>query len=194
LQPGDTLVLPSCSSDAELLGHLPTASPVEIDPETDGGGTAADQVTDLAERAFRQTQDRAALRVHPVMHGRFFGQQALEALLMAADLRQQEKSVTRAEWTNLLSAAASAPDIDNDLRQTLDDLSRNGARVAPYTDKRGVVITGRRRLSTGTPWFIRAMDDGDDSHPQHNATHQSDWWTTAAMFATSRRPRFAYCL
>lgn len=161
LKPGDTLVLSASDTTSRVLGHL---------PESDRGeSTAVDgpddrqpvTIRDVAEIACARARDKAVLRLHPSMGMRFPAGDEFKALLTGAASR--EEAPTRAEWKALLRAAANViPDPDDELRRTLRNLSDNPMRIDPYPDRRGVVLTTRRRLGTSMDWFIRPMDEGDD--------------------------------
>lgn len=164
LHPSDTLVLPASAGGSQELGHL---------PDTDCGKSAATGeshtqqvvvVRDVAELAYTSARDLAVLRLHPSMRAYLPSGEAFDALFAAAD--KSEEPPTRREWSMLLQAAANATP-KNELCKTLKNLAV-GIRIEPYPDKRGVVLTGRRRLNTSTSWFIRSMDEGDDESSRIN--------------------------
>jgi CRISPR-associated endonuclease/helicase Cas3 len=161
LKPGDTLVLPASDTTSRMLGHLPEADRGEstaVDGPDDGQPVA---IRDVAETACARARDKAVLRLHPSLRIQFPAGDEFKALLTGAANR--EEAPTRAEWTVLLRAAANIiPDTDDELRRTLQNLSDNPIRIEPYPDRRGVVLTTRRRLGASTDWFIRPMDEGDD--------------------------------
>ena len=146
LMPGDTLVLPATAPGSHLIGHLPEAG---------------NQVDDIAEIAFARARDRAALRLHPHLQSRLPDSKAFAILLeRAAD---PEDLPTDAEWRDLLAAAAETLGADHtDLKTTLGYLASDGGlRVDLYPDRRGVVLTTRRRIGVSTDWF-QPLDEGAD--------------------------------
>ncbi len=161
VQPGDTLVLPASVSDTRALAHFPEADSKAFSPSEASDDPLNAAVRDVAEAAFVQARDRAALRLHPSLQALFPAHEAVAELFVAA--ARGDEPATLAEWSTLLKVAANVQaEMAHDLRQTLERLATNALRVEPYPDGRGVVITTRRRLKLATKWFIRAMDEGDD--------------------------------
>jgi len=162
LRPGDTLVLPALDGASRVLGHLPDADDVDHVPT---GGESQEKsdppaVNDVAETAFTRSRDLAAIRLHPSLRSRLLKDEAWNDLLTAAD---HEEPPTRREWSDMLQVAADAiPDDADGRNKTLLYLARNGIQIEPYPDRRGVVLTGRKRLGTSTEGFIPSMDDGGD--------------------------------
>lgn len=161
LKPGDTLVLPASDTTSRVLGHLPEAGRGESTAVDDPDDSQSVTIRDVAETACSHARDKAVLRLHPSLCMHFPAGDEFKALLTGA--ANHTEAPTRAEWTVLLRAAANViPDPGDELRRTLRNLSDNPIRIEPYPDRRGVVLTTRRRLGASTDWFIRAMDEGDD--------------------------------
>ena len=187
LKPGDTLILPASDTTSRVLGHLPEAdrgdSTAVDGPDDDPPAT----ICDVAEIACARARDKAVLRLHPSMSMKFPVGDEFKALLTSA--ANYQEAPTRAEWTALLRAAANViHDSDDELRRTLRNLSDDPIRIEPYPDRRGVVLTTRRRLGASTDWFIRPMDEGDDessrtqrSTPVTLADHSEHVRDTAAQ-------------
>jgi len=166
LRPGDTLVLPASAPGSQKLGHLSDADHGKTMVIAESHTQQVVAVHDVAESAFTRARDLAVLRLHPSMRSRLPEGEAFDALFAAAD--KSEEPSTRKEWSMLLQAAANAmPEDKDELCKNLKNLAV-GIRIEPYPDKRGVVLTGRRRLGTLTSWFIRAMDEGDDESSRIN--------------------------
>jgi CRISPR-associated endonuclease/helicase Cas3 len=146
LRPGDTLVLPARAGGWDVLGHVPLAAPI-----------------DIAEVAFRTARDRAIVRLHPNLRPQLPDSEAVTTLLDR--LRDTEAPVTRDELRHSLSevAAACGPEAEEQ-SQTYHDLANNrlGLIRENYPDDRGVVLTTRRRLGSGTDWYLPVVDEGDD--------------------------------
>lgn len=156
LKPGDTLVLPATDTTPDSLGCLPIEGDVT-------GGPA--RIIDVAEVASESARDKAVLRLHPALYPTA-PTQTFDDLLRAASRRANPPS--RLEWSQLLDAAAKATaDRGGAMRHRLETLasqaSSDNIRIEVYPDERGVVLSSYRRLSSGTQWFIRAMDEGDDA-------------------------------
>ncbi|TAM61184.1 MAG: type I-U CRISPR-associated helicase/endonuclease Cas3 [Rhodanobacter sp.] len=186
LRPGDTLVLPASASSSRVLGHLPEVKRNGLEvTTTEADGPQASPINDVAETAFALARDRAVLRLHPAMHGRFPSCDGFEKLFDSAAKREDPPK--HAEWSVMLRNAASGiTDSGNDeLRQTLRDLSKNPLLIEAYPDRRGVVLTSRHRLGHATGWFIRPMDEGDD---ESSRTQQD---TPVALSDHSRHVRDA---
>ena len=161
LKPGDTLVLPASDTTSRVLGHLPEANRGESTAVDSPDHRQPVTIRDVAEIACARARDKAVLRLHPSMCMQFPAGDEFKALLAGA--ANSEEAPTRAEWTVLLRAAANVvTDPDDELRRTLRNLSDNPIRIEPYPDRRGLVLTTRRRLGASTDWFIRPMDEGDD--------------------------------
>jgi CRISPR-associated endonuclease/helicase Cas3 len=161
LRPGDTLVLPAWDGASRVLGHLPDAEDVNPGPT----GESPEQpnptaVNDVAELAFTRARDRAVLRLHPSLRSRLPVGETFSTLLAKA--AEREAPPTPAEWCAMLKAAAAAIPQNDPLKQTMCHLADSGIQIEPYPDRRGVVLTGRRRLGSSSNWFIPSLDDGDD--------------------------------
>lgn len=161
LRPGDTLVLPVSAPDSHELAHLPNTNHGESTATGESDAQPATVVHDVGEIAFTRARDLAALRLHPSLRLKLPANEAFDNLFFAAANRNDMP--TRREWSLLLQTAANAiPDENDEQRRTLDHLAGNGIRIDYYPDKRGVIMTTRRRVNSTTSWFIRPMDEGDD--------------------------------
>ncbi|MEX2671900.1 MAG: type I-U CRISPR-associated helicase/endonuclease Cas3 [Phycisphaeraceae bacterium] len=168
LRPGDTLVLPASAETSRVLGHLPDADKNDPPPTDEAGAERrAAAINDVAETAFTRARDRAAIRLHPSLLTRLPKGEAFDDLFAAAERDELPK---RAEWSDMLKAAANAiQDDDDERKQALRHMAKHGFRLESYPDQRGVVLTGRTLLGTSTDWFVPSIDDGEDdsSRTQH---------------------------
>ncbi len=161
LRPGDTLVLPASNGQSRILGHLPDADDVGPAPTGEPQNEAhLPAVKDVAEIAFTRARDVAAIRLHPSLRSRLPAGETFSTLLAKAI--EHEDPPTRADWCEMLKAAAAAIPQNDPLKQAMCHLADSGIQIEPYPDRRGVVLTGRRRLGLSTDWFIPSLDDGDD--------------------------------
>ncbi|MBS3821040.1 MAG: CRISPR-associated endonuclease Cas3'', partial [Phycisphaerae bacterium] len=161
LRPGDTLVLPASQGQSRVLGHLPDTHDGDHAPTGESQETPhPPAVNDVAETAFTRARDLAAIRLHPSLRSRLPDDKVFETLLAGA--AEREEPPTRSQWRALLQAAGDTLDQESPLKQAMCHLVSNGLQVEPYPDRRGVVLTGRKRLGTAFDWFIPSMDDGDD--------------------------------
>ncbi len=161
LRPGDTLVLPASHGTSRVLGHLPDIDDVDHAPAGESQEKPdLSAVNDVAETAFTRARDLAAIRLHPSLRSRLPVGETFDTLFTSA--AEREEPPTRFEWIAMLKAAADAIAQDGPLKQAMCHLADNGIQIEPYPDRRGVVLTGRKRLRTSTDWFIPPMDDGDD--------------------------------
>ncbi|MFP4216898.1 MAG: type I-U CRISPR-associated helicase/endonuclease Cas3 [Phycisphaerae bacterium] len=161
LRPGDTLVLPASQGQSRVLGHLPDTHDGDHAPTGESQETPhPPAVNDVAETAFTRARDLAAIRLHPSLRSRLPDDKVFETLLAGA--AEREEPPTSPQWRALLQAAAETLDQESPLKQAMCHLVSNGLQVEPYPDRRGVVLTGRKRLGTAFDWFIPSMDDGDD--------------------------------
>lgn len=168
LYPGCTVVLPASAQGWGELGHIPELQAPEAQPqgesdeadeESASGDQAATPATecltgiDVAESAFRQSKDRAALRLHPVLKPLVQGYPAAQcALDRIADVESPPS-------TGELRRMAS-----NAMRESLDGSGNDVPAVQweLYPDGRGLVITTRKRLNQATDWYLPSLDDGGD--------------------------------
>jgi len=170
LYPGCTVVLPVSAQGWDQLGHIPeTAPPAEEvaaagdraqSDEPLNDATASDGRTrfDVAEAAFLQAKDRAALRLHPALMPLLQKYPAVQCLL---DRIADGESAPSAPELRRLSAQV--------MREFLNDID---VHVVPavqwefYPDGRGLVITTRKRLNLATDWYLPSLDDGEDQPSQ----------------------------
>src|SRR5699024_571237 len=84
----------------------------------------------------------------------------------------QDNYPTVPQWRLMIQAAAdecraglNLPSSGHDASfiQTLANLSVGAIDIEYYPGKNGVVIRSRQRLNTSTDWFIRPMDEGNDT-------------------------------
>jgi len=152
IRPGDTLVLPVRSGGWSVFGHIPGASD---DP------AATDQI-DVAERAFRQSQGRAVLRL---------------TSSRLASWPLSEPVATLKEWIGDPDIDLPIPAIRAALQQIANAMpgrSEEAATLRLLANKKygltcqrypgvkeGVVLATRRRIATDDS-FLPAMDDGED--------------------------------
>ena len=161
LRPGDTLVLPASHGTSPVLGHLPDIDDVDHAPAGESQEKPhPSAVNDVAETAFTRARDLAAIRLHPSLRSRLPVGETFDTLFASA--AEREEPPRRPEWIAMLKAAADAIAQDGPLKQAMCHLADNGIQIEPYPDRRGVVLTGRKRLRASTEWFIPSMDDGDD--------------------------------
>lgn len=161
LRPGDTLVLPASNGQSRILGHLPDAE--DVNPGLTGkpqNEAHSPAVKDVAETAFTRARDVAAIRLHPSLRSRLPVGETFSTLLAKA--AEREAPPKRTEWCAMLKAAAAAIPQNDPLKQAMCHLADSGIQIEPYPDRRGVVLTGRRRLGSSADWFIPSLDDGDD--------------------------------
>ena len=59
-------------------------------------------------------------------------------------------------------AAKELSDDDSAFRKHLDDFNRKRFLREPYPDRRGIVLTTRKRIKGSTSSFLPTLDDGDD--------------------------------
>ena len=150
LRPGDTLVLPLSAGGWDELGHIPG------NEDVDGAGI------DVAELAFMQARNRPALRLHPALKSRLPSAAVVNELLeRAADSNDPPR---KSEWRDLLNAAAKSIGDVQPWRRIIEALGdpRTGLVVEPYPNRRGVVLTSRKRLAADGLWSLPALDDGED--------------------------------
>lgn len=166
LKPGDTLVLPLSAEGWDKLGHIPEHEQPEAanasDDENEDDSTA-DISKDVAEQAFCQARDRAALRLHCSLRKRLPQGEAFDELFRRAADQDEPPSIP--EWRALLAeAAATLPEGSTD-RDRLTHLASTalGIICEPYPDGCGVVLTTRRRLGTSKHAVLPALDDGEDA-------------------------------
>jgi len=144
ISPGDTLVLPATTPGSNLLGHVPSLT-----------------VDDVAEPAFTRARDRAVLRLHTLLQSNLPDGEPFDNLFTAATNLEDQPS--REDWSAMIRTASEALiDYDDEHKQALGNLVKKGIHVEFYPDRRGVVLTTRKRLKSSTDWFIPALDDGDD--------------------------------
>lgn len=136
LRPGDTLVLPVTVGGWNELGHIPPVAAV----------TAVDQ----AERAFRESRNRGAIRLHPIFKSQLPQTAALDDLFGRLD--SSEDPLTVRELRQLLTGILA----------DLPDFGKRKIWFDYYPDDRGVVVTTRERLGCDFTWVGSVTDDGDD--------------------------------
>ncbi|GAB4222392.1 MAG: hypothetical protein Kow0062_19570 [Acidobacteriota bacterium] len=154
LRPGDTLVLPVSGAGWDALGHIPAAT-----EEEHGDSAGAHARVDAAERAFRLSRARPALRLRSVFRHLWpVGPEWDELFAAASD---PDVELSRREWEELLHEARDATEDDSSARRILDELLSAGVFARRYPDRNGVVLCGRRRLPD--IWWLPASDEGDDA-------------------------------
>ncbi len=166
LRPGDTLVLPVAGKGWEELGHVPQAKSLDPAPagESESGVSNRLEVAheiDIAEAAFQSARDKGVLRLHPCRLAALPKGPGIEALIARAT--DFEDPPRLGELRDLISEAAKELPVDgNALRKHLEDFVGKGFLREPYPDRRGVVLTTRKRIMESTSWFLPSLDEGDD--------------------------------
>ncbi|QDU47878.1 type I-G CRISPR-associated helicase/endonuclease Cas3g [Gimesia panareensis] len=170
LYPGCTVVLPSSAQGWEELGHIPEPNqPTEVGvaektkPESDLSSyheieSADHSHLDVAEPAFLQAKDRAVVRLHPVL--KFLRQKVPAAQNVLDRLADDESPPSTPELRQLCSEV---------MREFLNDIDIHDVSDVQwefYPDRRGLVITTRRRLDRVTEWYLPSLDDGEDQPTQ----------------------------
>ncbi len=146
LRPGDTLVLPASTEGWNELGHIPPQTPI-----------------DTAEAAFRTARDRAVLRLHLTLRALLPDSLAITGLLERVS--DSEELLTLAELRRLLTEAADSFGSDHlELATAWRNLAsrRFGLIRENYPDDRGCVLMTRRRVESGTSWYLPVADEGED--------------------------------
>lgn len=146
LRPGDTLVLPARAEGWNEFGHrLPDA------PD------------DVAETAFCQSRDRAALRLHPALKSQLPDVPAIGTLLER--IADPTVALRVAEIQQLLDEAAAEPSAGRH-GEALRCLAnaRMGFTREIYPDGLGIVLITRRRIGSATAWYLPNLDDGEDEY------------------------------
>ena len=165
-RPGDTLVLPAASKGWHELGHIPRSESRNPAPagESQLGVSTALQVAfeiDVAESAFQSARDKGVLRLHPSRLVSLPKSEGIKALVARAT--DFEDPPTRGELRDLMiEAAKELSDDDNALAKRLEDFVVRGFLSEPYPDRRGIVLTTRKRIMQSTSWFLPSLDEGDD--------------------------------
>jgi CRISPR-associated endonuclease/helicase Cas3 len=164
VHPGDTLILRVSAGGWSLFGHIPDAS---SDPAAAGEQPSNDDDfarVDVGEQAYRQSRDRAILRLTP---SRMKAWPADEAIDVLKDwVANPDHSLLKSALRDYLRLAADA--LQNDepaIAQTLRLLAnpKHGLNYQRYPDDVGVVLRNRRRIrAKGTLDVLPPMDDGDD--------------------------------
>ena len=153
VRPGDTLVLSVGSGGWSVFGHIPGAPE---DP-TDAGRI------DIAERAFRQSQGRAILRLTPSRLAAWPQGEAVTALKTWIGDPDTDLSTPRIRAL-IAQVAEAMPAESAQEAQTLRLLTNRkfGLVCERYPDpKQGAVLTTRRRVAVDD-FVLPAMDDGQD--------------------------------
>jgi len=166
VRPGDTLVLPVLAGGWSIFGHIPNApqDPAVIDEEAIDPDALS--TVDIGEQAYRQSRDRAILRLTPA---RLQAWPDGEAIGVLKDwVASPEHSLRKSELVDCLRLSADAlQEAQPADAQTLRLLANRkyGLDVLRYPDDIvGVVLWNRRRIgATGTRAVLPSMDDGDDA-------------------------------
>lgn len=154
---------------ASASGTSETSTPEDSasdtpDTEKNGAKPATDHAKmDVAEQGWQRARDRAVLRLHPSLCKRIPDGGAVAALFDRAG--DADNPPTVAEWRKLLTAAAeSLSDKHAGAKQTLTHLAcqTKGLICELYPDRRGVVLTTRKRIGSTFGWCLPALDEGDD--------------------------------
>lgn len=161
VRPGDTLVLPVSAGGWSIFGHIPDAPP---DPAVTGE-EAVDDALDIGEQAYRQSRDRAILRLTPLRMEEWPADEAIGVLKeWVAD---PEISLRQDALRDYLRRAADAlQEKEGAIADTLRLLANRtpGLDYQRYRDGVGVVLRNRRRIrATGTRSVLPSLDDGDEA-------------------------------
>ena len=152
VRPGDTLVLPVSAGGWSVLGHVP----------------AAEQI-DIGERAFRQSQGRAILRVTPSRVDAWPQGEAVAAL--KAWIIDPEMNLSIGAVREMLAQIADTMPAERgyerDALRLLADRKHWLSWERYPGNGKGIVLTTRRRVGTGNA-VLPAMDDGEDETSRVN--------------------------
>lgn len=165
VRPGDTLVLPVRAGGWSLFGHIPDAAsdPAAADEQPINDDALAR--VDIGEQAYRQSRDRAILRL---TSSRMKAWPADEAIDVLKDWgANPERSLRKDALRDYLRLAADALKVEEPvLADTLRLLANrtHGLDYQRYPGDVGVVLRNRRKIHTsGTQAVLPSMDDGDDA-------------------------------
>ena len=166
LRPGDTLVLPVTGKGWEELGHVPRPESLKRGPDRDPKPSVSSlhelaQDIDVAEAAFQSARGKGALRLHPSRLAVLPESAGISALI--ARTAEFDPPPTLDELRDLMNEAAKElSDDDSAFRKRLDDFTRKRFLREPYPDRRGIVLTTRKRIKGSASSFLPSLDDGDD--------------------------------
>ncbi|HBL44102.1 MAG TPA: type I-U CRISPR-associated helicase/endonuclease Cas3, partial [Planctomycetaceae bacterium] len=170
LYPGCTIVLPINAQGWEELGHIPEPTQLtevvvaektktESDTSSNHETESADHSQlDVAEPAFLQAKDRAVVRLHPVLKPLRNKVPAAQRVLDR--LADDESPPSTPELRQLCS------EVMREFLNNLDIHDASGVQWEFYPDRRGLVITTRRRLDQVIEWYLPSLDDGEDQPTQ----------------------------
>lgn len=165
VRPGDTLILPVAAGGWSIFGHIPDAPP---DPAEIGEQTPDDidlERVDIGEWAYRQSRDRAILRLTPSRMKAWRAGEAIDVLkewVVNPDTTLRQDALRDQLQLAAHILEEEKPAIAETLRVLVN--RAHGLDYQRYPDGIGVVLRTRRRIGAkGTTSVLPAMDDGDDA-------------------------------
>lgn len=166
LRPGDTLVLSVTDNGWEELGHVPRPESLNRGPDGDSkpGVSSLPEVAhdiDVAEAAFQSARGKGVLRLHPSRLAVLPESAGIRALIAGTADFDPPPSLDELQYL-MNEAAKELSDDDSAFRKHLDDFNRKRFLREPYPDRRGIVLTTRKRIKGSASSFLPTLDDGDD--------------------------------